>query len=587
MSKVYTGKTYGDKTNEMPLLAGRYRAVKALGQGGMGSVWLAEDEKLDGHPVALKMLPSVLFKTQRAYEQVKKEALVSLKLSHTNIATVRAFEEVDGNPFLVMDYIDGQTLDDYLYGRGQLSEEETVRLLGPVADALDYAHKVGVVHRDVKPGNVMIAKDGTPYVLDFGIAREIHETVKRVTGKDSSGTLMYMSPEQLNGAEPEPPQDVYSFAAMVYECLTGHAPFYRGQIEYQIVNNPPEPLPATIMIGSQVMAGLAKASKDRPLTCRDILKRGVSAKEPESPKPTPPPPPAAAAPDQPQQKFGRRNILVALGIVGAVALGFLLSKTSDNNTPRTEPPSVSPTPAKQIAQETRRDSGLYKVIDLADGTVTHLDSVPSGGWTDEYKTTKLVMRRIEAGVFEMGSPTSEEGRYSDEEQHTETLTEPYYIGVFEVTQGQWNRVMGNNPSYFSGETRPVEKVSWDDCQSFCRKAGRSLRLPTETEWEYACRAGTTTAFAGSLDAMGWYSGNSGSQTHEVGTKRPNDWGLYDMHGNVWEWCNDASGEDRVNRGGGWSSVARFCRSARRGGDSPGYRDINLGFRLCCSAGPSR
>jgi len=632
---------------EKPLLAGRYRVVRALGQGGMGSVWLAEDERLDGHPVAIKMLPSVLVQNSRAYRQLKQEALVSLKLCHPNIAAVRAFEEDNGNPFLVMDYIDGQSLDDLLGERDQLSEEETVRLLGPVADALDYAHKVGVVHRDVKPGNVMIAKDGTPYVLDFGIAREIQETMTRVTGKNSSGTLMYMSPEQLHGAAPKPPQDVYSFAAMAYECLTGHAPFSRGQIEYQIDHDTPEPLPDAIRIGSHVMSGLAKVPKDRPQTCRDVLDAGTIAQKEEQERKSREEAERAAL-EQAERKLleskakaeaariaaeaeARRNsqeerlareaeakrhaeelqrqteeaasrkaemettarirakrfrkvLLIAGGIVGAAVLGSLLR------------------PTKPIVQNEISGAGLYRVIDLTDGTVTHLDAVPSGGWTDEYKTTKLVMRRIEAGVFEMGSPTSEDGRSSDEKRHTVTLTKPYYIGVFEVTHGQWKRVMGNNPSYFSGVTRPVEKVSWEDCQSYCRKIGKGYRLPTEAEWEHACRAGTTTAYAGSLDAMGWHDGNSGSQTHEVGTKRPNEWGLYDMHGNVWEWCSDCyglyhgdetdptgptSGGGRVNRGGGWCNYARNCRSADRIRFTPGFRDYYLGFRLCCSAGPSR
>ena len=264
------------------LIAGRYRVVRQLGQGGMGSVWLAEDMKLDGYKVAIKMLPSVLVSNRRAYAQVKQEALVSLRLSHPNIATVRAFEEEKGNPFLVMDYIDGRTLDDYLAERcvkpsaGSpdlvgLPEAEVVRILKPVADALDYAHRQGVVHRDVKPGNVMIAKDGTPYILDFGIAREVQETMTRVTGKLSSGTLLYMSPEQLNGAAPKPAQDVYSFAAMAYECLKGEPPFSRGQIEHQIEHNRPEPLASHIAIGGAVMAGLEKSPEDRPASCSGVL----------------------------------------------------------------------------------------------------------------------------------------------------------------------------------------------------------------------------------------------------------------------------------------------------------------------------
>ena len=257
------------------LLANRYRIVMQLGQGGMGSVWLAEDTQLDGKLFAIKMLPSILVSNKRAYNQLKAEALVAMKLVHPNIVQIRAFEENDGNPFLVMDYIDGETLDEWLGDRGQesgASEEEVIRLLKPIAEAIDYAHTEGVVHRDIKPANVMIRKDGRPFIMDFGIAREIQETMTRVTGKLSSGTLMYMSPEQLNGDMPKPSQDVYSFAAMVYECLKGEPPFCRGAIEDQIKNKAPEVLGDDITVASSVMAGLAKRSEDRPKTCADVLK---------------------------------------------------------------------------------------------------------------------------------------------------------------------------------------------------------------------------------------------------------------------------------------------------------------------------
>ncbi|MBP5320757.1 MAG: formylglycine-generating enzyme family protein, partial [Kiritimatiellae bacterium] len=161
-----------------------------------------------------------------------------------------------------------------------------------------------------------------------------------------------------------------------------------------------------------------------------------------------------------------------------------------------------------------------------------------------------------------------------------------------------------NPSRYKGDNLPVEQVSWEDCQEFIAKGNKELglefRLPTEAEWEYACRAGTTGAYGGTggLDEMGWYSNNSGSKTHSVGQKKPNAWGLYDMHGNVWEWCADwyddyppgsvtdptgpAFGGNRVLRGGGWCNLALHCRSAYRLRDLPGGR---YGFRLVCSAGP--
>ena len=257
------------------LLDGRYRVVRQLGQGGMGAVWLVEDTLLDNKPFAVKMLPSILVSNKRAYAQLKAEALVAMKLVHPNIMQIRAFEENDGNPFLVMDYIDGQTLDEYLAEKGRLSEDEVLRVLRPIAAALDYAHGEGVVHRDVKPANVMIRRDGHPFILDFGIAREIQETMTRVTGKLSSGTLLYMSPEQLMGESPKPAQDVYSFAAMAYECLKGEPPFVRGSIEDQIKNKQPEPLTGNAILTAAIMAGLAKKPEDRPATCAAVLEGDV------------------------------------------------------------------------------------------------------------------------------------------------------------------------------------------------------------------------------------------------------------------------------------------------------------------------
>lgn len=264
-----------DKTiaggGEGAILAGRYHVIRQLGQGGMGSVWLAEDRQLDNRKVAFKMLPSIVVTDKRAYQQLKSEALVSLKLIHPNIVTLRAFEENNGAPFLVMDYIEGRTLCDYLAEKGKLSEAETIKLLKPIAAALDYAHGEKVIHRDVKPSNIIIRNDGHPFILDFGIAREIQESMTRVTGRTISGTLLYMSPEQLRGAPPAPAQDVYSFAAMCYECLTGRPPFTKGEIAYQIVNVAPTPLPQCFLVAPKIMKGLSKRSGNRPSRCLDLL----------------------------------------------------------------------------------------------------------------------------------------------------------------------------------------------------------------------------------------------------------------------------------------------------------------------------
>ena len=190
--------------------------------------------------------------------------------------------------------------------------------------------------------------------------------------------------------------------------------------------------------------------------------------------------------------------------------------------------------------------------------------------------------------------------------HKVTLSD-YYIGETVVTQALWKAVMGNNPSSFKGENLPVENISWHDGKEFISKlnalTGKTFRMPTEAEWEYAARGGSKSRgykYSGSntLDDVAWYADNSGGETHEVGTKSPNELGLYDMSGNVWEWCSDwhgnysssaqtnpkgpDSGTRRAIRGGGWFSFARYCRCSRRGYNDPDERGNGLGLRLCLS-----
>ncbi|MBM3883470.1 MAG: formylglycine-generating enzyme family protein [Verrucomicrobia bacterium] len=228
------------------------------------------------------------------------------------------------------------------------------------------------------------------------------------------------------------------------------------------------------------------------------------------------------------------------------------------------------------------------------------------------------MAFIPPGTFRMGSPSNEVDRWFDEgAQTTVTISQGFWMGKHEVTQGEYLVVMGSNPSYFTGDlNRPVERVYWHNATDYCAKltqqeraAGRiptnsAYRLPTEAEWEYACRAGTSDrrfsygddpGYA-SLGNYAWFRDNGANTTHPVGQKLPNPWGLHDMHGNVWEWCQDwksfnlpggiaidpqgpASGPGRVRRGGSWNDDAGICRSANRDNEKPDDRDDNFGFRV--------
>ncbi|MBI4025238.1 MAG: formylglycine-generating enzyme family protein [Verrucomicrobia bacterium] len=227
------------------------------------------------------------------------------------------------------------------------------------------------------------------------------------------------------------------------------------------------------------------------------------------------------------------------------------------------------------------------------GTVKQL-SVDLGGGV------KMEFVEIRPGAFQMGSAQG-----GDETAHKVTLTKPYYLGKYEMTQEQWQAVMGNNPSNFKDPKKPVDSVSWDDCQNFLAKlnekiATQKFSLPTEAQWKYASRAGGTGEYGfgndeTDLGAYAWYSNNANSTTHPVGEKKPNAWGLYDMHGNVWEWCADwhanyqgnaetdpvgaASGSGRVLRGGSWSSPAALCRCALRTYIRPASRSYLCGLRL--------
>jgi len=266
---------------------------------------------------------------------------------------------------------------------------------------------------------------------------------------------------------------------------------------------------------------------------------------------------------------------------------------------------------------TKKDAQSYRAEAALESIARELEKLRASGgpwgrtWTLNLgKGVTMKFVRIPAGKFTMGSPKTERNRRKDEgPQRSVTISNPFYMGVTEVTQAQYQAVMGKNPSTFKGPQHPVEMVSWDEATAFCtalsKKTGRVIRLPTEAQWEYACRAGSRTRYSsgnkdGDLGAQAWYIVNSDDKSHPVGRKKPNAWGLYDIHGNVWEWCADwhtdsyanaktvdpkgpAAGKTRVFRGGSWGSDPHYCRAAVRGW-GPRDRYDNTGFRVVVEAG---
>jgi formylglycine-generating enzyme len=691
--------------NEATILAKQYRISRKIGEGGMGVVYLAEDMEMRNRQVAIKVLPPVLAKNKRAVENLRDEAITAIKLNHPNIVRLHGFHSDSDLRFLVMEYIDGVTLEDKIYHSPsrKLGLEETINIIEPIAAALDYAHsqKPPVIHRDLKSSNIMIGRDDTVKVLDFGIAREMKDSYTRVTGKaDTSGTLPYMSPEQVRGQKPTPSMDIYSLGIIAYECFSGKVPFITGELSYQIIHEEPARVVGIPdYVNDTLQKALAKEATRRHNAASELVKRmkeelrhkpqvssaPVADKSPLDFKSAMTVPQSLSQSDssliaRPNKKkvgcsywlaillslfgFGltytspmsKRRLLYLFFMWGLAALFFeawvgdifeiqpfnlsyedgpvflcvliglfsvvvlFLMIDSLIHCYKTKSDGFV-TPKRKIGKDILSiicGIGLSSIV-FGNYVYVHpaswipADSIPQNPVSGQVINNSLGMKLIyiPPGEFMMGSPESDAKHEENEcPQHRVKINKGFYMGMYEVTQSQYKTVMGTNPSHFRGSNFPVTEVSWDDAMAFCKKLsekeGKSYRLPTEAEWEYACRAGTSTRFSfgdneSDLDKYAWRydKPNANGRTHSVGQKRPNGYGLYDMHGNVWEWCQDwygenyyaqspgndpagaSSGESRVLRGGFWSGDPSFCRSAYRFRNSPVGRDYYVGFRVVC------
>ncbi len=303
--------------------------------------------------------------------------------------------------------------------------------------------------------------------------------------------------------------------------------------------------------------------------------------------------------------YKMRYVMKQVFLVFLLAFGFVAGaqNVTVRKPKKQKPATTQVAPKKERASKQRKVHSKKAKVDIS-------STIGKANYTPNVKTfyangVSFDMVEVRGGTFRMGA-TSEQGSdaYSDEKPvHSVTLNS-YYIGKTEVTQVLWKAVMGSNPSYFKGDNLPVEKVSWNDCQEFIRKLnaliGQNFRLPTEAEWEFACRGGNNSRgykYSGSnyIDNVAWYDGNSGKKTHPVATKSANELGIYDMSGNVWEWCADwygdyssgaptnpngpYDGSSRVIRGGCWNYNAGSCHSSYRDHLSPDYRYSILGLRL--------
>ncbi len=659
----------------------RYEILFKLGEGGMGQVFLTQDTQLDNEPRAIKILPDQVRNDFKAVNRLKDEAKITMSLSHPNIVKLYNYGNDGKVHYLIMEYVNGIDLLTYTALKGKIAEKEVRRIGIEVAKALQIAHEYrhhnndkGIIHRDIKPANILLEsrdldikaikskgtnlqqKDiqdltgATVKLTDFGIARQVRESMSRYSRGDTSGTLLYMSPEQYENRGVDHRSDLYSLGVTLYELLSGDPPFTGESISYQIMSRKPEPIAGISDELNAIILKLLEKDKDKRYANANELIAHLSGKAEKTVKQK-----AERKPERQEIKQEENSQEEAKGKIETLATekkepalvkcrecgrrrkqedtfecrickrdylcndhyvkdiracetcrdaddelwatylerrdyeGYI--KKSDIKLHAKEAREAQANQLKEEKEEARRREAekkrqqVLKEKEAAERKAREEDAKKQ--FTSPTLNAKFVL--IPAGTFMMGSLKNEEDRYDDETQHRVTISKPFYMQTTPVTQGQWQSVMRDNPSYFKGNDQlPVECVSWDDVQEFIKKLNKmegtdKYRLPTEAEWEYAARAGTTGARYGEIDEIAWYNENSDGKTHPVGEKAPNAWGLYDMLGNVWEWAQDLyerfSMFFRMNRGGSWDNFASFCRAANRGNDNPDNRGNNLGFRL--------
>ena len=583
-----------------------YAIEKVLGQGGFGITYkVSANLKVDNVTIRTHFAIKEFFMSEACerdehnsicysspvkdkVEESRKDFLAEaqrlnkISLEHPNIIHVNEVFEANNTVYYVMEYLDAGSLRDYVRKQGALSEQEALAIMVPIMQAVEYLHQHKMSHLDVKPDNVMLKEDPEtgetiPVLIDFGLSKHYDKNGKPTSTVRVSGFSDGYAPvEQYTGIYFFTPQaDVYVLAATLYYALVGKDPVIASeQTEEKILKNLPK--------------GISDSVK------KAILSSMKMQKEERCP-----------------------SVSIMLADLSASSVENVQNEQNENLTKKSNETQVIKKTHKKhsmrIAWSVAGIIGLVAVVWMAIMVFRDI-SDKSQSFNEELaipvnSNVYVELVKVEAGSFNMGATLEMQEPYRNEKPvHRVTLTNNYYIGKYEATQALWQAVMGSNPSQIKGDNLPVETVDWNDCQGFISKlnamTGKRFRLPTEAEWEYAARGGKKSRgyqYSGSntLGDVAWYDGNSGFKTHAVGTKQPNELGIYDMAGNVLEWCQDrygsyssspqtnptraVGGAGRVNRGGSWYSSARDCRTSFRSTlVTSDIRSDNLGFRLVLS-----
>ena len=544
---------------------GKFIVEQLLGTGGFGVTYKVKQTR-NNELFALKTL-NIEAQNKEDFQQLQdkfiNEAIALASCRHPNIVRVYPKGFREGKLWcMVMEYVEGKDLGRYLEKNGKLTESKALSIITKVGNALSFVHQQGLLHRDIKPANILLrSSDLTPVLIDFGLAREFisQQSMSMTNSRTESFAPIEQYQRQGNFG---PWTDVYALAATLYVLLTAELPIPAKFREYAELPSPKQHNPELSNIVSQaILKGMEIEPGDRPSSVKEWL----DLLTPSQPK------------AKPQPK------------AASIYVPYKFDVITVNN----------------CGEEINREEGRAKYFteDLGNGITLELVEIPGG-------------------TFMMGSPENEKGRYDSESPQHQVTVPSFYMAKFQVTQEQWKAVaqlsqvereLKLDPSKFKGDNLPVERVSWYDAVEFCARlskhTGKEYRLPSEAEWEYACRAGITTPFHfdktittdlanynGNYTYADEPKGEHRGRTTPVGSFPPNAFGLYDLHGNVLEWCadvyhdnyqgapNDGSAwvsgknSEYVLRGGSWPYAPVGCRSANRVRSYPDLINYFFGFR---------
>ena len=632
-----------------------YQIISQIGEGGMGQVYLADDLMLE-RKVAIKMLDPLLTKEAQFKARFKNEAKVQASLFHPNIVALHNFFEESGNLFMVMEYAEGITLKELISQIGPVPEERSIRIFIQLLEGVNVAHKRGIIHRDLKPSNVIIDKNDNVKIMDFGIAKLLGKKGLTKSGTNV-GTVYYMSPEQVQGEEEiDQRTDIYSLGVTFYQMLTGKLPYdigtdsdfavmeeiVRGEIEdprniypyisennikvlYKMLEKDRDERYGTVIecikdLGNKVEQELGRIHvpkvEESEFTNVENTVNPIT-EEPEGPKVEEP---LIQKVEEPNVTIEDESEVKKVDVTEENKI----SETEQLNIE--EERGIEELPVKTVKALKERNIKPKYIIAIATLIIISISvyyfinknslkkndtTVQSKPITQDINAKSQIqnalknMILVKGGWFEMGNSAGA----SDEKPVHRVFLDDFYISKYEVTVAEYKefcestgRVLASAPDWGWQDKHPIVNVNWNDAKTYCEWRGG--RLPTEAEWEFAARGGLKHKgykYSGgnNVEEVAWYSANSLSSTQVAGTKRANELGLYDMSGNVWEWCIDDydrgyykaspernpissnGGKERVIRGGSWVYFTNYQRSWDRkslNSDSTSY-DVRFRFAI--------